>query len=130
MDDIVREMIAPCVEDAVTAYLECALWVETSDELSIDDIAARSINCARIWVSDALQSVAAERPIDVWPMVAADPTGFGRDLWLTRCRHGAGFWDGRWGDSVGEYLTIMAHSYGGEYLYLGADGKLHFGDEA
>jgi hypothetical protein len=50
----------------------------------------------------------------------------GADFWLTRNRHGAGFWDrglGAWGDK----LTKAAHSYGGRDAYAGDDGKLYLG---
>lgn len=39
----------------------------------------------------------------------------GHDFWLTRCGHGAGFWDGDWqSDSVNvaDILTEKAQSYG------------------
>ena len=50
----------------------------------------------------------------------------GMDFWLTRNRHGAGFWDRSYKqpekEIIGEELTKMAHSYGEFNLYLG-DGK-------
>ena len=53
----------------------------------------------------------------------------GHDFWLTRERHGAGFWD-RWSNSttegiIGMLLTDSAHSYGEMYLYVGDDGMIH-----
>ena len=48
----------------------------------------------------------------------------GADFWLTRNRHGAGFWDGDWPDS-GEELTRIAHSFGECSLYAGDDGQLY-----
>jgi hypothetical protein len=38
----------------------------------------------------------------------------GHDFWLTRNRHGAGFWDGHWRDSA--ELTQIAHSYGEQHI--------------
>lgn len=36
----------------------------------------------------------------------------GSDFHLTRNRHGAGFWDSDWDDSLGKQLTELAHPYG------------------
>ncbi len=41
----------------------------------------------------------------------------GHDFWLTRNRHGAGFWDRGLG-KVGQQLTEAAHVYGEETWYL------------
>jgi len=49
----------------------------------------------------------------------------GQDFWLTRNRHGSGFWDGHWPDETGKRLTANAHAYGEAILYLGDDGKVH-----
>lgn len=48
----------------------------------------------------------------------------GVDFWLTRNRHGAGFWDRGLG-LVGKNLTDMAHAYSEANLYKGDDGKLY-----
>jgi hypothetical protein len=48
----------------------------------------------------------------------------GHDFWLTRNRHGAGFWDEGLG-TVGKVLTDKAHAYGGCDLYIGDDGLIH-----
>lgn len=48
----------------------------------------------------------------------------GHDFWLTRNRHGAGFWDEGSG-SVFKRLTDAAHAYGSYDLYVGSDGKVH-----
>lgn len=149
-DDIVAEMIAPHLEQAAAAYLECALWAETCciDQGDTDDrswydrgyelgsFAPSALADARATVTDALAMVARERPADVWPKVEADPGQFGHDLWLTRQHHGAGFWDGNWdashnGPSIGRWLTdTVAKPYGETYTYMGTDGFIHFGDES
>jgi hypothetical protein len=36
----------------------------------------------------------------------------GHDLWLTRNRHGAGFWDGDWPTEYADELTAAAHDFG------------------
>lgn len=54
-----------------------------------------------------------------------DPEMVGHDFWLTRNRHGAGFWD-RGLDVLGDRLTAAAHAYGEASLMLGDDGKVHY----
>lgn len=47
----------------------------------------------------------------------------GHDFWLTRCGHGAGFWDGDWKDH--ELLTSTSKKFGNLDPYVGDDGKIH-----
>ena len=46
------------------------------------------------------------------------------DFWLTRCGHGAGFWDGDWQEPAATVLTEAAKSFGETDLVIGDDGKL------
>ena len=49
----------------------------------------------------------------------------GHDLWLTRCGHGAGFWDGDYGD-YGDLITdIVSNNFNELHICL-SDGKLYF----
>lgn len=48
----------------------------------------------------------------------------GHDFWLTRNRHGTGFWD-RGNGKLGEYLTKGAHNFPEQSLYLDDTGTLH-----
>jgi hypothetical protein len=70
--------------------------------------------------------------------VESDLARAGQDFWLTRNRHGAGFWDGDWNQpfehcgegpapyrTIGAYLTAMSHPYGEFNLYVGDDGLIH-----
>jgi len=54
-----------------------------------------------------------------------DASQCGHDFWLTRCGHGAGFWDGDYPDDVGERLTAASESFGNVELYVGDDGKIY-----
>ena len=47
----------------------------------------------------------------------------GHDFHLTRNRHGAGFWDGDWGE-LGDRLTEAAHTYGSCEVFQLDDGEL------
>ena len=48
----------------------------------------------------------------------------GQDFWLTRNRHGTGFWDRDLAPAVGTALTNAAHKFGGVDLYE-SRGKVH-----
>lgn len=105
------------------AYCEAALWSSTDDNdepldcnYGIEDIATETL-------------VKMSRSCDVFRAEAGnllddiDPVQAGHDFWLTRNRHGAGFWDRGLGD-VGDKLTRIAHTYGERNLYA-HDGKIH-----
>lgn len=49
----------------------------------------------------------------------------GHDFWLTRCGHGAGFWDGDWPEPMAEHLSDAATKCGTVDLYVGDDGKIY-----
>lgn len=108
------------------AYIECALWSSTDestpqggfpldDNYGPEDIAPETL---AEMVADCrdFQESFGDR-------IAGREARAGHDFWLTRNRHGAGFWDGDWPD--GEFLTEMSHPYGEVNLYVGDDGKLH-----
>lgn len=48
----------------------------------------------------------------------------GHGFWLTRNRHGTGFWDLGLPDDLGEALTEAAHAFGEINLYV-SDGEIH-----
>lgn len=54
-----------------------------------------------------------------------DLTDIAHDFWLTRNRHGAGFWDGDYPKALGSSLTEAAHSFGEFDLYIGDDGLIY-----
>lgn len=58
-------------------------------------------------------------------LIKSDLPGAGTDFWLTRNGHGAGFWDGDWGDD-GEVLTECAKSFGLSDVYVGDDNQFYF----
>lgn len=52
------------------------------------------------------------------------------DFYLTRCGHGAGYWDGDYRSSdrsidIGDKLTELAKTYGNVDAYVGDDGKIY-----
>ena len=50
----------------------------------------------------------------------------GHDFWLTRNRHGTGFWDREevYGAEAAEALTEAAHAFGESHLLLDDDGNI------
>ncbi len=50
----------------------------------------------------------------------------GHDFWLTRCGHGAGFWDGDWSEPAATKLDELSKSAGHLDVYIGDDRKLYF----
>lgn len=49
----------------------------------------------------------------------------GHDFWLTRNRHGVGYWDRGLEDTVGRQLTDAAYIFGSADLYIGDDGLIY-----
>ena len=117
---------------ALDGYLECALWssYDLYTERPLDELGAGAL------ADETFDDMAC----DVWRFLATcwgdvwedfeidlsgiEPKQLGHDLWLTRNRHGAGFWDRGLGE-IGDKLTELAHSYGGVTLYIGDDGKIY-----
>lgn len=120
------------IEKVLTAYIACALWSSTGDDgepldatLDRDDIADSTVERMREDVTGFLRACWG----DTWDDFTIDLTGIepdqiGHDYWLTRNRHGAGFWDRGLGD-IGVRLTDLAHADGSVDLYVGDDGKVH-----
>jgi hypothetical protein len=113
-------------EEFFQSYCETALWSSTGDDdkpldesHGVDDIAPETLKQMR----KDCQAFVRETKADLH----ASGLGAGRaghDFWLTRNRHGAGFWDEGLG-AVGKRLTDAAHAYGSFDLYVGDDGKIH-----
>jgi hypothetical protein len=107
------------------AYVECALWADLRDENgeSMDDLygpndlAPETLESMRADVLDFLEGAGTD-------LDTMDAEQAGHDFWLTRNRHGAGFWDRGLGE-LGERLTAMAHPYGESFLYVGDDGLVY-----
>jgi hypothetical protein len=110
----------------VNSYLECALWSSTDQDdypldyhFGIKDLATETVE-------------RAQRDLDAFLKLAGDLIDsldleqVAHDFWLTRNRHGAGFWDGDYDKTTGEKLTELSHSFGEINLYVGDDFKLYF----
>lgn len=105
------------------AYLVCALW-SSSDEAGtpldqnydVDDIGdefkKQAIeDCADFQQANAADLAAAYEHYGDGSGEYAPEARAGHDFWLTRCGHGAGFWDRGMG-ALGDRLTSAAKIYG------------------
>lgn len=111
----------PIWPEFVDAYLEAALWTNELDkDHSVDDFAQEAVDQAVKDANDFIRS--NQKDLDE---ASSDRARHGHDFWLTRNRHGAGFWDRGYG-VFGDMLTDAAHAYGEVDVYVGRDGKVRF----
>jgi hypothetical protein len=105
--------------EMILAYVECALWSSTDEAgeplddemeylISEETQAEMAADCEAFYAANAAD------------LADIDAVEAGHDFWLTRNRHGAGFWDRGLGD-VGKRLSDAANVYGEAYLELGDD---------
>ena len=121
-------------KDMVDAYIKAALW--SSD--ATDNEGSSRGSYERLNFDKSNLSPAAKKRMedDCSAFYAAVIDGLanelssefsyeqmGHDFWLTRNRHGAGFWDGDWPKSVEKSLTDTAHAFGEQHLWLDAEEK-------
>lgn len=104
--------------DAFTkAYVQSALWTEQLDtNHSVHDIDTDTL---QRMVQDC-ESFLRNAGEDL-----SDDGQSGRDFWLTRNGHGAGFWDGDWPEPQATKLTELSKRFGEYDLYVGDDGLIY-----
>ncbi len=109
----------------VQAYVDCMLWcsLDDHDKPLDDNYGPEDI------APEALAEIIADCEAfqkDNWKLLAKVGTWeqHGHDFWLTRNRHGAGYWDRGYGE-VGQELTDKAHVYGEVNPYVGQDGRIY-----
>jgi hypothetical protein len=104
------------LKDFTDAYIECALWSSGDEwsmaQLSDDACLTMQRDCAAFYSKhmDLVENEAAKA---------------GHDFWLTRCGHGAGFWDGDWPEPAATILTDASKAFGNVDLYVGDDGLIY-----
>lgn len=114
-------------------YLRTALWSSTDESTpeggepldrnyTTADIAPESLELARRDCRDFYDSYA-----HLWYDDDGDDGDAGHNFWLTRNRHGAGFWDGDY-PTNGAELTRLAHAYGECDPIVGDDGLIYLYD--
>lgn len=109
----------------VNGYIDGALW-SSNDET--DERGGRPLDEGRFELSDEARAAMTRDATafyndynHLWE--DNDDYKAGIDFWLTRNRHGAGFWDG--GYSKADQLTKLAHGAGENSLYIGDDGLIY-----
>jgi hypothetical protein len=110
------------------AYIEAAVWSSFDDEGNpLDQSNAElSDELRNQTVSDCAEFQTAHAALlgEAYETEGYSDMQAGHDFWLTRCGHGAGFWDRGLGD-LGRKLTDAAHSAGNVDLYIGDDGLIY-----
>lgn len=116
-----------------TGYIACLLWVGIGEDYdgqihNIDD--APSIFCVSNIADSAMCQIIADcesfaQHRALWDGKETDWT-VGAQFYLTRNRHGSGFWDSPeiWEESTDE-LTALAHSFGEYEIYFDDGGMIH-----
>lgn len=113
------------LDEFTKGYIACAIWSSTWPEsgrpldgdFSPQDL-SQSALASIVKDCEAFQKDNA----DLLAQASADAARHGHDFWLTRNRHGAGFWDRGYG-RVGDKLSAAAHAYGTSDLHP-VEGKL------
>lgn len=111
------------------AYIEAALWssMDESDEqggealdqnYTFHDISEETLTAI---VEDCYKF--QEENADLLEESGITDEQAGHDFWLTRCGHGAGFWDRGLGE-IGERLTDACRKWPNVDLYV-EDGKIY-----
>jgi hypothetical protein len=62
--------------------------------------------------------------VRIRPDTDYNETKAGHDFWLTRCGHGAGYWD-RGLEHIGDALTIASEKFGNIDLIVESDGRIY-----
>ncbi len=128
------------VEEFIHGYVEALLATSTDDstedtpltknytvhDLSPDAIDRIQADC-RSFLHMAAPYITAEKHTGA--MMGSLEAHAGHDFWLTRCGHGAGFWDGDWeGESDPRFdgpIMKVAKSFPNIDPYIGDDGHIH-----
>lgn len=107
----------------VRAYIEAALWSTPDDTEEVGDKCLDANFDMRNLSDECLQSCIQDcakfqkENEELLSQAGTDEQN-GHDFWLTRNRHGAGFWCRDYEKTVGEKLTEAAHDFGEVYLYV------------
>ena len=120
------------IRDAVAGFIATALWAGVEYDEEGNSGASLEATYSQCDIDDEVIQQIEEEVYDFlilcWEedkdLSGIEPGQFGHDFYLTRNRHGAGFWDRGLGE-LGDWLTEMSHPYGEFDLYVGDDGKLY-----
>lgn len=120
------------MSDRATRYAADAFvqYVETALRSSVDDD-GEPLDARFDWRDVSFVSLVRMRSelgdfvrANLSDLDGMDPEQAGHGFWLTRNRHGVGFWDRGLGDR-GDRLSDASKVYGSSDLYVGDDGAVH-----
>lgn len=133
---------AALIDAMVIHCIATALWSSSGDDDEFldahydrDDLAEATLkmfeeDCAKFFEANKADILCEDAPLAKdfeGPIAERKVAMAGHDFWLTRCGHGAGFWDGDWPDEVGKRLTDASKGFGNVDLYVGDDGLIYAG---
>jgi hypothetical protein len=105
------------------AYIAAAYFTDTGEPEQPDVNAELSLD-AQFRAAETCADFLAQCS-ELLPEYPGSWDSFGHDLWLTRNRHGIGFWD-RGHGAIGDKLTDIAYGMGSQTLVQGDDGFVYF----
>lgn len=108
------------IDSFLESYIETALWSSNDGEDYLDngrhELAEETLTKMRADCAEFIKRTSN--------LIAPSPQ-VAHDFWLTRNRHGAGFWDGDYEETLGQTLTDISHEFGEVDLYVGDDGRIY-----
>ena len=130
--------MSECPEEFFEAYVITALWSSNDesdesggtpldanyckDDITPESLAKMRADCDSFY--DANYDALNCEGVKYGPDFGQDGRA-GHDFWLTRNRHGAGFWDGDWPEPQATRLTDATHKFRECDLYVGDDGQIY-----
>ena len=136
-------MATVAFDEFTRAFLEAALFSSTDEadetggqpldeNYSIEDFDHGSLmrlmeDCAKFQASPEWQAALEANACvsGAWRDGYSQEAMGGHDFWLTRCGHGAGFWDGDWTEPHATALDTLSQRFGGVDLTVGDDHKIY-----
>jgi hypothetical protein len=122
------------------AYVGTALWSSNDDngnplddirdasDIDAETLASMAADCAAFYVANSEHIHSDAAPLSrefEGPIAAREAAMAGHDFWLTRCGHGAGFWDGDWPEPAATALDNASKALGNVDLYVGDDDMIY-----
>jgi len=115
------------VDSFYKKYIITALWSSTDDnENPLDDnYTDENIDLGTLkkMLDDCYNFIFQADKIEGFKNLDIETCG--HDFWLTRNRHGCGFWDGDYEEKIGEKLTELSKKFNECDLYVGDDQKIY-----
>lgn len=113
--------------DVLNHYLEAVEFTDFGEDGQPErgsDFSQEALDKALADCMAFINTIANHGLIDEYIEKGGSAEQLGHDFWLTRNRHGVGFWDRGLG-GLGEQLTKHAQSFPERYAYSGDDGLVY-----